>query len=220
MSHECICFDYSFSERAAHSTVIACVNTILTALNEMERICGEAKESDVLLRSITAIVGKCNEMKEVLMERCKEKENGLSRLSMGTFSICDKGEECATPKFSYKEKEWEERNCEDECSCMTQQVMNMECRTDCSSGTVSGNDSVVMDCVSMKELLRNVKEMQDKGIITKMQKQFLKEKIISKEINFYAYILSQYESQSFNSSSNSNDLTRMIRKYLKQFRIN
>ena len=65
--------------------------------------------------------------------------------------------------------------------------------------------------------------MQDKGIITKKQKKFLKEKIISKEQTFYTTITSQYEASCLTSSnssnSSSNDLTRIIRTYLKQFKI-
>jgi hypothetical protein len=81
-----------------------------------------------------------------------------------------------------------------------------------------------MENITMKELLLTVKDMQDKGIITKKQKKFLKEKIISKEQTFYTTITSQYEvscltSSNNSSNSNSNDLTRIIRTYLKQFKI-
>jgi hypothetical protein len=81
-----------------------------------------------------------------------------------------------------------------------------------------------MENITMKELLLTVKDMQDKGIITKKQKKFLKEKIISKEQTFYTTITSQYEvscltSSNSSSNSNSNDLTRIIRTYLKQFKI-
>ena len=69
----------------------------------------------------------------------------------------------------------------------------------------------------MKTLLKTVKEIQDKGIITKKQKKFLKEKIISKDMELYSFI-SKYDNYSNNNASNV-DLTRAMRTYLKQFKI-
>lgn len=69
----------------------------------------------------------------------------------------------------------------------------------------------------MKTLLKTVKEIQDKEIITKKQKKFLKEKIISKDMELYSFI-SKYDNYSNNNTSNV-DLTRAMRTYLKQFKI-
>ena len=69
----------------------------------------------------------------------------------------------------------------------------------------------MVESIHLKTLLKTVKDIQDKGIITKKQKKFLKEKIISKDIELYSFI-SKYD-------NNNIDLTRAIRTYLKQFKI-
>ena len=65
--------------------------------------------------------------------------------------------------------------------------------------------------IKTKVLLSAVKEMKEKEIITKKEREFLKEKIITKDKQFYTIM---------NNSSNSNqdEVIRNLRRFLKRFK--
>ena len=245
MSSECICFDHSFSSFSDHfpqltkQTPLTHISTILSTLKELEEqfisyiSSSDKNELNVLLRSFTTIISKCSEMKTALQVKSKEKETlSLSKLSTGITLACeafDNFEQTTTPKFSLSHSDHHAYMSKFShlCTSAPQLIGNLngtnttfEYASCSSSESSSMNSSIVMENVSLKELLKTVKEMHDKGIITKKQKKFLKEKIISKETNFYSSITSQYEALSLTSNNtNNNDLTRIIRTYLKQFKI-
>lgn len=252
MSSECICFDNSFSSfsdnfpQLTKQTPLTHVSTILSSLRELEEqfimyiSSSDKNEINVLLRSFTTIITKCTEMKTTLQVKSKEKETlNVSKLSTGITIACeafDNFEQSTTPKFSLSHSDNNNEYINNKfthlCVSAPQLIGNLNgmnttfeyASCSCSSSNSSSmNSSIVMENITMKELLLTVKDMQDKGIITKKQKKFLKEKIISKEQTFYTTITSQYEvsclTSSNSSSSNSNDLTRIIRTYLKQFKI-
>ena len=252
MSSECICFDNSFSSfsdtfpQLTKQTPLTHISTILSSLRELEEqfithiSSSNKNEINVLLRSFTTIITKCTEMKTALQLKSKEKETlNVSKLSTGITLACeafDNFEQSTTPKFSlsHSDNEYINNKFTHLCVSAPQLIGNLNGMNttfeyasyscSCSSSNSSSmNSSIVMENITMKELLKTVKDMQDKGIITKKQKKFLKEKIISKEQTFYTTITSQYEAScltnSNNSSNSSNELTRIIRTYLKQFKI-
>ena len=83
---------------------------------------------------------------------------------------------------------------------------------------MSGRPDFVTECYGInkpqlkpKALLSAVKEMKNKEIITKEEREFLKEKIITKDEHFYTIM---------NNSDNlsQEDIIRNLRRFLKGFK--
>ena len=185
------------------------INFILSSLEEIEQFVSvrtyKEREIELILRTLTTIISKCTEIQSTIQSRSK---HSTIKAKAKTDIINDEAiqyfEQALTPKFSFN-KAFDYSELEPKLLCDGSSPSSSECS--------SLNSSIMVDNVNLKTLLKTVKEIQDKGIITKKQKKFLKEKIISKDMELYSFV-SKYD-----NNYNNIDLTRALRTYLKQFKI-
>lgn len=204
-SSESFSFDNSFlslSEPPLPSSPLSHITSLLSSLNEFEQSLNTSSISEThsIINILTSIISKCISLKSILQSNSKQPTRAFS---MPTTS--DHIEQSLTPKFSFTQKSQFIITASSPQLTSYCDVLSSECST--------LSNSIRDDNYHMKDLLKTVKEMQDKGIITKQQKMFLKEKIIAKDVNFY-YAIAK------NDNCNSTvDLIREIRTYLKRFKI-
>ena len=212
-SIDSLCFDNSFSSfsetqpQTSLTMSLSQINSILSSLEEIEQFVNihthKEREIQSILRTLTTIISKCTEIQNMLQSRSKRStiKYAADTNDEETFQYF---EQALTPKFNF--------NKEFDCSEPEPKLISFGDGPSLPSSECSSlNSSIMVDNIHMKTLLKIVKEIQDKGIITKKQKKFLKEKIISKDMELYLFI-SKYD-------NNNIDLTRAIRTYLKQFKI-
>ena len=213
----------SFSEPQPQPSLLMSlsqINLILSSLDEIEQFVNshthKEREIQSLLRPLTTIISKCTDIQNTLQSRSKRSTLKLTTETTTTANTDNDNEsfqyfeQALTPKFNF--------NKEFDCSEFEPQLISFcDGPSPSSSECSSLNSSIMVENIHMKTLLKTVKEIQDKGIITKKQKKFLKEKIISKDMELYSFI-SKYDNYS-NNNTNSVDLTRAMRTYLKQFKI-
>ena len=207
----------SFSEPQPQPSLLMSlsqINLILSSLDEIEQFVNshthKEREIQSLLRPLTTIISKCTDIQNTLQSRSKRSTLKLTTETTTTANTDNDNEtfqyfeQALTPKFNF--------NKEFDCSEYEPNLISFcDGPSPSSSECSSLNSSVMVESIHLKTLLKTVKDIQDKGIITKKQKKFLKEKIISKDIELYSFI-SKYD-------NNNIDLTRAIRTYLKQFKI-
>ena len=209
-SIDILSFDNSFSSfsethpQASSTMSLTQINSILSSLEEIEQFVNihthKEREIQSILRTLTTIISKCTNIQNTLQSRSKPSTIKVTN-DDETFQYF---EQALTPKFNFNKKF--------DCSEYEPNLISFcDGPSPSSSECSSLNSSVMVESIHLKTLLKTVKDIQDKGIITKKQKKFLKEKIISKDIELYSFI-SKYD-------NNNIDLTRAIRTYLKQFKI-
>jgi hypothetical protein len=214
-SIDILSFDNSFSSfsetqpQAPSTMSLSQINSILSSLEEIEQFVNihthKEREIQSILRTLTTIISKCTNIQNTLQSRSKHSTikvtNEANNDDDETFQYF---EQALTPKFNFNKKF--------DCSEYEPNLISFcDGPSPSSSECSSLNSSIMVESIHLKTLLKTVKDIQDKGIITKKQKKFLKEKIISKDIELYSFI-SKYD-------NNNIDLTRAIRTYLKQFKI-
>ena len=212
-SIDSLSFDNSFSSfsESQPQTSLSQINIILSSLEEIEQFVNinthKEREIKSISRILTTIISKCTEIQNTLQSRSK---HSTIKFTPDTNDTNDDEtfqyfEQALTPKFNFnKEFDFNESKLKVISLCGGPCPSLSSC--DCSSL----NSSTMVENINIKTLLRTVKEIQDKGIITKKQKKFLKEKIISKDMELYSFISK--------NEGNNTDVTRALRTYLKQFK--
>ena len=187
------------------------INIILSSLEEIEQFVNvnthKEREIKSISRILTTIISKCTEIQNALQSRSR---HSTIKFTPDTNDTDDDEtfqhfEQALTPKFNFK-KEFDL----DESKLKVISLCDGPSLSSCDCSSL--NSSTMVENINVKTLLRTVKEIQDKGIITKKQKKFLKEKIISKDMELYSFI-------SKNEGNSNIEVTRALRTYLKQFKI-
>lgn len=212
-SIDSLSFDNSFSSfsESQPQTSLSQINIILSSLEEIEQFVNvnthKEREIKSISRILTTIISKCTEIQNALQSRSR---HSTIKFTPDTNDTDDDEtfqhfEQALTPKFNFK-KEFDL----DESKLKVISLCDGPSLSSCDCSSL--NSSTMVENINVKTLLRTVKEIQDKGIITKKQKKFLKEKIISKDMELYSFI-------SKNEGNSNIEVTRALRTYLKQFKI-
>ena len=212
-SIDSLSFDNSFSSfsESQPQTSLSQINIILSSLEEIEQFVNvnthKEREIKSISRILTTIISKCTEIQNALQSRSR---HSTIKFTPDTNDTDDDEtfqhfEQALTPKFNFK-KEFDL----DESKLKVISLCDGPSLSSCDCSSL--NSSTMVENINVKTLLRTVKEIQDKGIITKKQKKFLKEKIISKDMELYSFISK--------NEGNNTDVTRALRTYLKQFNSN